>query len=84
MISKQLEYFFYILGCLIMLYNFVDIINHKIHGANIYGITNIPLWIIVGIGFVLIGRTIALQRAINNNKWNEETIVIGDCCFKFV
>lgn len=68
MISKQLEYFFYILGCLIMLYNFVDIINHEIHGANIYGITNIPLWIIVGIGFVIIGRTIALQRAIKNNK----------------
>ena len=65
---KCLEYFFYILGCLIMLYNFVDIVNHKIHGVNIYGITNIPLWIIVGIGFVLIGRTIALQRAINNNK----------------
>ena len=68
MSSKLLEYFFYIIGCLIMLYYFVDIVNHKIHGVNIYGITNIPLWIIVGIGFVLIGRTIALQRAINNNK----------------
>lgn len=66
---KCLEYLFYILGCLIMLYNFVDMIVQKIQGAsNIYTQYNIPLWIIVGIGFVLIGRTIALQRAINNNK----------------
>ena len=60
---KCLEYFFYILGCLIMLYNFVDMIVQKIQGAsNIYTQYNIPLWIIVGIGFVLIGRTIALQK----------------------
>lgn len=66
---KCLEYLFYILGCLIMLYNFVDMIVQKIQGAsNIYTQYNIPLWIIVGIGFVLIGRTIALQRAIKNNK----------------
>ena len=66
---KCLEYLFYILGCLIMLYYFVDMIVQKIQGAsNIYTQYNIPLWIIVGIGFVLIGRTIALQRAINNNK----------------
>ena len=66
---KCLEYFFYILGCLIVLYNFVDMIVQKIQGAsNIYTQYNIPLWIIVGIGFVLIGRTIALQRANKNNK----------------
>ena len=66
---KCLEYFFYILGCLIVLYNFVDMIVQKIQGAsNIYTQYNIPLWIIVGISFVLIGRTIALQRAIKNNK----------------
>ena len=60
---KCLEYFFYIFGCLIMLYNFVDMIVQKIQGAsNIYTQYNIPLWIIVGIGFVLIGRTIALQK----------------------
>ena len=60
---KCLEYLFYILGCLIMLYNFVDMIVQKIQGAsNIYTQYNIPLWIIVGIGFVLIGRTIALQK----------------------
>ena len=60
---KCLEYFFYILGCLIMLYNFVDMIVQKIQGASyIYTQYNIPLWIIVGIGFVLIGRTIALQK----------------------
>ena len=67
--SKLLEYFFYIFGCLIMLYNFVDMIVQKIQGAsNIYTQYNIPLWIIVGIGFVLIGRTIALQRTNNKNK----------------
>ena len=67
--SKLLEYLFYILGCLIMLYIFVDMIVQKIQGAsNIYTLYNIPLWIIVGIGFVLIGRTIALQRANKNNK----------------
>ena len=66
---KCLEYLSYILGCLIMLYNFVDMILQKIQGAsNIYTQYNIPLWIIVGVGFVLIGRTIALQRAIKNNK----------------
>lgn len=60
---KCLEYFFYILGCLIVLYNFVNMIVQKIQGAsNIYTQYNIPLWIIVGIGFVLIGRTIALQK----------------------
>ena len=60
---KCLEYLFYILGCLIMLYNFVDMIVQKIQGASyIYTQYNIPLWIIVGIGFVLIGRTIALQK----------------------
>ena len=60
---KCLEYFFYILGCLIVLYNFVNTIVQKIQGAsNIYTQYNIPLWIIVGIGFVLIGRTIALQK----------------------
>lgn len=60
---KCLEYLFYILGCLIMLYNFVDMIVQKIQGAsNIYTQYNIPLWIIVGIGFVLIGRTITLQK----------------------
>ena len=66
---KCLEYFFYILGCLIVLYNFVNMIVQKIQGAsNIYTQYNIPLWIIVGIGFVLIGRTIALQRTNNKNK----------------
>ena len=46
--SKLLEYFFYIFGCLIMLYNFVDMIVQKIQGAsNIYTQYNNTLLILM-------------------------------------